>query len=262
MSKLKRFIELLKKPEMSILPAHLAFFLILSLFPLFSMIGVVISILPITTDEIIYALNSLPVDIANILLPFLTESASTFNIIFIIFGLYVSSNASSALIVASNSVYKIENKSYIHRKVKSIFMTFWLILLLLFTLIILAFGTFIIESLMNFGILENLTMHNYIIITVYKYLIGFAFIFFTIKILFTIAPDEIVKSRHVNIGALFTTLGIILVTTVYSFYISNFARYDILYGNLANIVALMLLVYFISYTFILGISLNSSYYNE
>ncbi len=262
MNSIKRVIKLLKKPEMSILPGHLAFFLILSLFPLFSLIGVVVSAFDFSNTSIIEVLNFLPTEITDILLPYLTDGLSVLNITFIIVGLYVASNSSSAIILASNVVYKFENKHYVHRKIKSIFMTFWLLVLVLFSLIVLGFGTFILQNLMNIGILKNITDGTYVLISLYKYLIGFVFIFITIKIIYTLAPDQRIKSKCVNIGALFTTIGIVVVTALFSVYITNFARYDILYGNLANIVTLMLLVYLIAYIFILGIAINSNFYEE
>ena len=60
------------------------------------------------------------------------------------------------------------------------------------------------------------------------------------------APDQKIKSKYVNYGALFATLSILLLTGGYSFYVTNIANYDVIYGSLANIAILMLLVYFIS----------------
>jgi len=39
---IKKLIKIIKKPEMKILPGHLAFFLVLSLIPIITMIGYVL----------------------------------------------------------------------------------------------------------------------------------------------------------------------------------------------------------------------------
>ena len=74
------------------------------------------------------------------------------------------------------------------------------------------------------------------------------------------APGKKIKSKYVNYGALFATIAIIVISTIYSAYVNDIAHYDIIYGSLANIIILMLLVYFISYVIILGIAINSNYY--
>ena len=70
------------------------------------------------------------------------------------------------------------------------------------------------------------------------------------------APDKKMPSTNVNGGAIFTTIGFILITKLYSFYIAEFANYSVFYGSLANIVILMLWVYFLSYVFVIGMAMN------
>jgi membrane protein len=79
------------------------------------------------------------------------------------------------------------------------------------------------------------------------------------KVLFTIAPDKKVPANRVNLGAIFTTFGIIIVTDIYSYYITHFAHYDIFYAGLSNIAILMLWIYFLSYIIVIGISLTSKF---
>lgn len=70
------------------------------------------------------------------------------------------------------------------------------------------------------------------------------------------APDKKIPSRSVNGGAIFTTLGWILITAVYSYYINTYANYSVFYGSLANIVMLMLWVYLLSYILVIGMAMN------
>ena len=46
------------------------------------------------------------------------------------------------------------------------------------------------------------------------------------------------------------------------YYINNIARYDLVYGNLANIVMLLLWIYALAYIFVLGLSINRMSYDE
>jgi membrane protein len=72
------------------------------------------------------------------------------------------------------------------------------------------------------------------------------------------APDTVVKSKETTKGAIFTTIGWILSTEIYSFYVSYFARYNLLYGSVANLLILFLWIYLLSYIFMLGMALNVS----
>ena len=265
---MKKFIvnlwHVLRLPEMLILPGNLAFFLILSLAPIISLFGMVASLLSLSTTSIInYIGNIIPIEVMNIIKPFFDGSGINItNILFIIIGFFVASNASDSLITASNFLYKNKTRNYIYRRVKAIFMTFWLLILFIIILIVLAFGSFILTKLLSFGMLGKFIANNYIIIIIIKTLIAFVTIFMTIKILYTLAPDKKIKSKYVNYGALFATIAIIVVTTFYSFYVNNIAHYDIIYGSLANIAILMFLIYLISYIIVLGIAINLNYYNS
>ena len=81
-----------------------------------------------------------------------------------------------------------------------------------------------------------------------------------VKMIFTISPDSPIPSKNMNKGALFTTLSWIIVTSAYSLYVSNFADYNIFYGSLANIVVLMMWIYILSYTLVIGMAINSDHY--
>ena len=266
MKKIKQFLidlwHVLRLPEMLILPGNLAFFLILSLAPLISLFGLVASSLSLSTSSITnYVSNFLPKEVIEILLPFIDGSGINItNIVLVIMGFFVASNGPDSIITASNFLYKTENKNYIYRRVKAIFMTFWLLLLFVFVLIVLAFGSFILNKLLSFGVLGEFISNNYIIIILIKTIIAFIMIFITIKVIYTIAPDKTIKSKYVNYGALFATFAIIIVTTFYSIYVNNVAHYDVIYGGLANIAILMLLIYIISYIIVLGIAINHNYY--
>jgi len=263
--RLKNFFKnlwcILRLPEMLILPGNLAFFLILSLAPTITLFGVIASFLSLSTDTLSNLISSgLPETVAEVFNSFLNGGLQTGNIIFIIIGFFVASNGPDSLIIASNILYKNKDENYIHRKVKAVFMTFWLVLLFIFILLFMAFGSFILKNLLNFSVIGEFISNHYSIITIIKLLVGFFIIFITIKILYTLAPNCKVKSKFVNIGSLFSTISIMVVTSGYSFYVTNIAHYDIIYGSLSNFAILMLLVYLISYIIILGIAINNNYY--
>ena len=97
------------------------------------------------------------------------------------------------------------------------------------------------------------------IIGIFNFLSGpfsWLIIFLFIKTIYTMAPDKKFSSRHVTGGAIFTTISWIAITSLYSFYINNYANYSAFYGSLANIVILMIWVYLLSYAFVIGMAMN------
>ena len=73
-------------------------------------------------------------------------------------------------------------------------------------------------------------------------------------------PSDSVRNdvpiSNVNYGALFTSFGWVIITTIYSFYINNYANYSVIYGGLANLVILLLWFYLLAYIFVIGLALN------
>ena len=74
------------------------------------------------------------------------------------------------------------------------------------------------------------------------------------------APDMNLKSKSVNKGAIFATLSFSIITAVYSYYVTYFSNYDIIYGSLTGIVLLMIYIYILSVIFVIGIAINSNSY--
>ncbi len=60
-------------------------------------------------------------------------------------------------------------------------------------------------------------------------------------------------------GAVFATIGISIVTWLYSLYISRATNYNLLYGAFSNIVAMMLWFYLISWVLCIGMMFNKSW---
>lgn len=257
---LKRLLKIIRRPEMVILPGNLSYSLILSIFPAIMIIGYIISKFHISTDMITEILSpSIPGDVAEIILKFLSTGISGTNIVWtIIIALIFSSNGTNAIIVAANILYKKENTDSLKRRIKSFFLVIILLFVFSITIFILGFGSTILKTIIelvdgNFGFV-------YQFFTIVKWPISFFIIFFLVKVLYTIAPDLQIKSHTVNRGAFFTTLGWIIVTFIYSIYVSNFARYDVFYGNLSSIIILMIWVYILSAILVIGIAINADTY--
>lgn len=257
----KRLFKIIKREEMQILPGQLAFFIVFSLIVIFTLIGLVCSNY-ITHELIVMIEDALPSAVSAIFKSAIETNNEEFNIIiFVICALFIASNGCSAMIITSNALYHIKNDNIVKQKIKAIIMTMILIILILFTVLVPAFGEFIINLVQKHSpgrLIDTIE----IIFAYLKLPLSFILIFFGVKVIYTIAPDKTIPSMYTNYGALFTTIGWILATKIYSVYINNISNYNVFYGSLANIVILLFWVYLLAYIFTLGIALNNERYLE
>ncbi len=253
------FIKVLKRPDMAILPGQLAFFFVLAIVPTITIISYGASALNLSTDVIFEFLsNAFSKDIASLLLT-VPETSNLSGIgffIVVIVGYFTASNGPASIIVTSNIIYGEEPGSFFTRRLKAIIMTFFLVLLFIFMLVVPVFGTKIIELFQFVNLDSAITEKVTTIITLLQGPITWLIMYFFIKILYTIAPNKKVKSKSVGYGALFTSVSWIIITYIYSYYINNIAYYSTFYGSLANIVILMIWIYLLAYAFTIGMALN------
>lgn len=254
----QNFRAVLQRPEMAILPGQLAFFFVLSIVPTITIISYGASFLNLPIDFIYNfiekAFNS---DIAEMIV--LGVSNVTLDIRFyitLIFGFYFASNGADSIIVTSNTIYGIKNSSFFKRRLKAFVMTTFIIFLFLFLLIVPVFGNKIVEIISYVNLNKVVTSNIILIFNIIKGPITWLIMFMFIKIIYTLAPDRKMPSKNVNTGAVFTTFAWAIITEIYSFYINNYAAYDVFYGSLANIVILMMWFFILAYIFTIGMALN------
>ncbi len=261
-SKLKEFsdnfIEVLFRPDMAILPGQLAFFFVLAIVPTITLISYEAALLNLSTDVIYDFISSaFSSDIATLLLTTKASSVGGFGFFFIVLGGYlIASNGPASIIVTSNTIYGEKQEGFFRRRLKAIVMTFVLVLLFIFMLIVPLFGNKIIELINYVNINSAVTDKIAYVINLLKGPFTWFIMYFFIKILYTMAPNKLVKSKSVGYGAIFTSVSWIIITYIYSYYINNIAHYTTFYGGLANLVILMLWVYLLAYAFTIGMALN------
>ena len=254
-----RLFKIMKLEEMQILPGHLAFFFVLSIFAIFPLIGYIGS--TFITEGLIKSIeNNLPGAVSAVLKSLMVTEKSGMNIIvFAACSIFFASNGCLSMIITSNVIYKIKNDNMIKQQIKSIIMTLILITLILFIVLVPAFGDLILSVIKNHypGKIIDTIIVGYQWL---KYPLSFILIFLDIKILYTLAPDERIPSHYNNYGALFTTILWIIITRGYALYLNNINTYNIFYGSLANVVIMLLWIYALTYVFMIGMALNSERY--
>lgn len=251
----KTFLSILKKPEMQILPGQIAFYFLMSIVPIAAITTAVASYI----NKDFNFLDSLSSVMPNAFSDILVQLSSNIQIegVFVVIILYIllGSNAPSSIIIASNMLYGVKQPRFIKLKIKSFVMTIMLILLLLFVILIPLLGDLIVKVLID---LFSTNLYSYgIIYKLLKIIVSCLIVFSIIKLLFTMAPSTRIKSKATTKGAIFTTISWMIVTELYAFYITNIASYDVIYGNFANILILLMWLYLLAYLFVVGMAINA-----
>lgn len=251
--------EIIFKPETLILPGQLAFFVILSVVPIVSIITWIGATLGISIETVSDLLGKVFTSVNfDMFLPSIVVSGAGINdVIVLIVMFYIAANGTNSIIVASNQIYGIEQSNYIKRRFKAMWMTMLLCVLYIFILIVPLLGNKIMSSFDYFGVKSIIDP----ILTIVRGPITWVVIFLFVKSIYVIAPDKDVDHK-VNLGAVFTTVFWVILTYIYSAWINNFASFNTYYGGLSNIAVLMLWIYWLCYVFVIGMCLNVKVENE
>ena len=268
MKKIKEFIktlvDIIMLPQMMHLPGSLAFFIILSIFPILMLIGIVASYFSVSIEGITSTITAaLPRGVEKLLLPYIQAGTFPRNILIsTIFAFILASNGTHALILASNSLYDIKNSSYLRRRIKALFLILLLIVLFIFMISFLTYGnqlfTYILKAV-SYGPVNEVLYYFFAFI---KWPIAMFIIYLAMKLIYVLSPDGKIYSSTTSTGALFSTIGFTVATAIFSFYVNNFSTYDIYYGSIATIVTLMIWIYMLSFILVIGIAINVRNYNN
>ncbi len=256
----RKVIAIVRRPDMRILPGQLAFFLVLSMIPLLALVGTIGSKLGLSMTSFRNALEStVPDAVINTLFPADATTGLNFNVtVFFIAAFLLASNGAYSVITTSNRIYQVEDNSELRMRSKAVLLTFILVSLLFFLILVPVFGDTLIS-------LAEINLHNAklaaFIRNLYhlvKYPLSLFLLYFNIKLIYILAPDKEVTSKEVRAGAMFTTIFWLLSSKIYAFYVEYFSHYDIFYGSMSNILVLLFWVYILAYIFTLGMSFNQA----
>ena len=193
----------------------------------------------------------------DLITPILENTGFNFSVFtYLVIAFFLASNGSNSIIIASNALFNVESDNPLKRRVKAAVLTSIIIILFTFILVVPLFGREILNLLYIIGVKNDFIIFLEAVYPILNIPISVLVIFFFVKLVYTIAPDEKIPSKYVNRGAMFTTISWLVATAIYSFYIKNYAFYGKFYAGLSNIVVLMLWFYLLAYVFVIGIALN------
>ena len=264
--KVRFIMEYSNYREINSKAAEISFYLLLSLFPfLIFTISLVVYTQLIKLSKYIFVLDKmLPSSIFKIVSA-LTQSAidnRSFNFLILSFilAMYTMSRAVLCLIRGMNKSYNIrETRPYFEVLFISLVFVIMLLVLIFISMIFLVFGENLGSFLFNLIGLDQYFMYIW---NLCRYIIGIVTVIIILMNLYRFTPNKKLTFKEVMPGAVVSTFCWIIASFCYSFYSSNFARYDIIYGSLGGIIVLMTWVYLSSWTILIGCEINARLYKR
>lgn len=174
----------------------------------------------------------------------------------IVLAIWVSSSGFSAVIKGLNRAYGVkETRSYIRLKIASILYTILLAATILATLFLFVFGD-VIKNMLG-RIFENAQIIM-MIWNISRYLIVVVVLIGVFAFLYNVTPCIRLGWSDVLPGAAITTLGWVVTSLIFAFYVNNFSNYSRLYGGLGAVFILMTWIFLSSVILLLGGEINAA----
>ena len=156
-----------------------------------------------------------------------------------------------------NSYHSQINRNFIYQYFYALGIAILLALLLVVTVVVLGyFEIYVIENLEDYGYIEQ--AQGQFGVKLAKYLFFVIMIYLATSILYYFGTKEGRQLKFFSVGAIFTTLLIMLTSYLFGVYIENFSQYNELYGSIGALLILLLYIWLNSNILLLGFELNAS----
>ena len=240
--------------------AQISFYLMLSVVPILILIIQLLGLIGISMETALNVVEQYTGNrISNVLSIIFEFSSIGFgNIIFLIIALWAGSRASFAISrIANYTMTEGRNtgKNYFIERARAIVTMLLTMISLVVAIVILCYGKIILIGALTALRIDDTSFVDSFWLWL-RWPLAFVLYFFIIGYNFYILPTVRKPFRTVIPGALFASVGMLIVSWAYTFYTSSLVNYDIMYGALSSVVALMIWFLLLSWVLILGLMCN------
>lgn len=268
---LRLFIQNLMDDEIMDRANGVAYNFILAVFPaiifLFTLIPYITPFFPdITHDSILTFMGELmPASMFDVISPTVMDIVSNQRggllSLGFVFSIWLSTNGTLALMRAFNACYRtIERRSGLKTRLIATGLTFNLAFVVFLAIALLVVGQLILDYLRQFEWL-NIDDFTVFILFTLRFIVIFIVFFLAISTLYFFGPAIHYNWRFFSLGSILATLGTLGVSYGFSFYITNFATYNKVYGSIGVLIAIMVWIQLVTVVLLIGYEVNASIHN-
>ncbi|CEK33661.1 membrane-associated ribonuclease BN-like (Rbn) [[Clostridium] sordellii] len=244
--------------------AAMSYYLLLSIFPFLIFMINLLGFIPIIhINKFLYSFDDLIPRTAFIMVQSIIDSAVSqksisLTVMSFTFTLWSSSRAVRVFIKGINKSYNVlETRSFLKLIIISFYFTVELIVLIVSSMVFLLYGEKVGYLIFKFLGLSKIFIPTW---NLFRYSFVIAITIWIVSSLFRYGPNKKIPLIEAMPGAILSIFGWILVSVVFSFYTNNFSNYQVIYGSIGGIIALLTWFYLSSWIMLLGCEINALIY--
>ena len=174
-----------------------------------------------------------------------------------IMALYFSTNGINSIILAFNmTIHSTESRTWIKQRLVSIFLVILLALLTIIAIALITSGTIVLNYLSEKKFLIGPSY--YYLLQLGKWLVIIGLLYLSFSSLYFFGPAKKSRFRFFSPGATLASFLTLATSLGFDYYVSNFSKYNALYGSIGTMIILLLWIYFNSSILLIGFELNAS----
>lgn len=250
--------------------SSIAFSFFMALFPFLLFVLIVIPYVPIDDfkSEFLNFLNSfLPPNTSEFFFQNIFENidqsqrGGLVSTVFLLSIILMANGVSAVFSGFENSYHEQLIRNVVRQYLYALGVALILAFLVIFTIVVLGyFQIYVVQRLLD--VLENqgyeVESQTVFWFDLAKYMFFIIMVYMATATLYYFGTKEGKDSKFFSIGALFTTLLIILTSYLFGIYIENFGQYNKLYGSIGALLIMMFYLWLNANILILGYELNAS----
>ncbi len=241
--------------------AQIAFYIMLSVVPTIVVMTQLLGMLNIRTMDFVndWINQYITPEMARIIKGLLRNSSSPGNnITLILLAVWAASRAQFSLMRIANYTYSNSRSTgnFLKERLRSLKTMVMTILTIAFVLVVLIYGKKILYAFVG-GMVEEYTIT--LVWTYFRWPLATILYFLVVLYNYFVMPAYKLNVRTLIPGALFGAAGLVVVTFFYSVYTEHMVKYNIIYGSLSSIVALLFWFYLLAWVLVLGIIINQAF---
>ena len=246
--------------DLAAMSAQISYYLILAFFPFLFFLINLLSFTPLPNRLLIANFNAiLPQETALLVKTMLTETVQAKSgamlVLSMLASLWAASRGMSAIIRGLNHSYGVkDSRRFVRLNMVALLSTVGLSVMVLISFIMIVLGRIIGSTIFGYMGAKSLF---YSIWSFLRYGITFGLLLTTFYLIYRYLPNRKLTGNHVLAGTIFTTVGWIGASLLFSFYVNNFGSYATVYGSLGGMFALIFWLYISTLIFLLGGAINA-----
>ncbi|RKP54209.1 YihY/virulence factor BrkB family protein [Cohnella endophytica] len=254
-------ISRFQEDDLPALAAQLTYYLILAFFPFLIFVVSIVGFAHLTTEDLMGELSRvLPSDTADAVRSIVDEVTANENGTLLSIGMlatiWAASNGMNAIIKGLNKAYdEEETRPFWKVRGLSVVATIVLAIVILISMLMLVFGRIVGEWLFRRLDYPSAFPWTWGFVKLAIPLVAMLGVF---MLLYRHAPNRRLNWSAVVPGTLFTTIGWIISSLAFAFYVNHFANYTKTYGSIGGIIVLLVWLYLSSIIVLLGGEVNAT----